>query len=254
MTPATVPTVAPYASIAPIYDRLVGDNGLEPIWSAFRESCRRYRIGFASAADIGCGTGRFLARLAARCGPDLPLFGVDRSAAMLAIARRRLCRTAVVLCKQEISSLILPLKVELITINFNTLNYLRDAKQLQSVLRTLTLNLTRAGYLIFDMFVPGASVPPLQQLIRLPGVWGAWNIVPLRGGTGATVRMHTCLRRIGGEWTCAREVHRQRWWPLAALEQWLRVAGLRVLGVRPVIDDRRPGPGDRWIQIVARRC
>jgi hypothetical protein len=161
----------------------------------------------------------------------------------------------VTLLNQDVSELDLPQPVELITMNFNTINYLVEVKRVQSALKQLSINLTYSGHLIFDNHFPGGELlPSLRQVIRLPGVRGEWDIMPLPSRRGATVRMHTCLRGADRGWTCACEVHHQRWWSLSALERWLGAAGCRVIGVNSLLDERRVGSSGRWIQIVARRC
>jgi SAM-dependent methyltransferase len=256
---AGAPLVAPYDVLAPVYDQLIGDSGFPQIWAAFGHTCRRHRLTFASAADLGCGTGRFLARLAVECAPS-PLFGIDRSAAMLALARRRLRGIGVALLQQDLVRLALPRPVDLITMNFNTINYLVDFDQVVRAARNIIHNLTFYGHLIFDTFLTASEfltsseLPPLRQIIRLPNVRGDWNIAPLSDQRGATVRMHTCLRRGREGWACTREIHRQRWWPLDKVKGALAAAGFRVLGVYAICAPRPAEPGDRWVQIVAKRC
>ena len=79
-------TVPPYSSFAEVYDFLIGNTALPLIRHAFRQSARRFALDFRNLADVGCGTGAFLSAFA--CGP-IELIGVDRSAAVLNIARRR---------------------------------------------------------------------------------------------------------------------------------------------------------------------
>jgi predicted TPR repeat methyltransferase len=56
--------VAPYAGLASRYDIALGRDRLRLIAAELRQLIERYRIGFRSAADIGCGTGLFAAHLA----------------------------------------------------------------------------------------------------------------------------------------------------------------------------------------------
>ena len=252
--PESVRTVAPYASIARVYDQLIGDAGLEPIWNGFRHSCRRYGIRFGSVADIGCGTGRFLERLS-RSGTRL--WGVDRSPAMLAVARRRLAGRSVTLLRQDMTRLALPEPVDLLTANFNVVNYLQDLPQFRQLVDRLYKSTTFQGCIIFDMFIKiswTAEMPAVRQLIGLPGVRAIWDVRPLMTGEGAMVSMHTCFERPGGSWNCATERHAQRWWPCDAIESMLVATGFHVLGVHRLGDHRPAGSADRWVQIVARRC
>jgi SAM-dependent methyltransferase len=250
---ALAPQVEPYASIAPVYDHLIGDAGLEPIWLGFLRSCRHYDIRFASAADVGCGTGRFLQRLAAVGQSRWRLYGVDRSGPMLAIAQRRLADTTVRLLRQGMSQLALPERVDLVTANFAVLNYQRELIALRVTLEKFNDCLTLNGYLVFDVLLSGAGVlPELRQFIRLPGIEAQWDILPSAGERGAMVRMETCFDH-GDQWTCAREVHVQRWWSLTALKSVLPATGFLLLGLHRLGDHGPAARGDRWVQVVARR-
>ena len=79
-------TVAPYATFAPLYDALLGDAMFRLVRRNFEWLVRRYGIRFHSAADVACGTGTF-ARYLRQWG--VPVFGIDRSASMLRMARLR---------------------------------------------------------------------------------------------------------------------------------------------------------------------
>jgi SAM-dependent methyltransferase len=253
MSRAAPAPVAPYASLAPVYDRLVGDARFELIWEAFRRSCRRHRIGFRSLADIGCGTGRFLHRLSR--DPALRLCGVDRSAAMLRVARRRLAGRGVRLLRQDMTRLALPEPADLLTANFCTLNYLTEPAALAAALRALADNSYCNGYLIFDIILGGTTgrtPAAVRQLIEAPALHAVWDIRPAPRFEGTVVSTFTCLHGTRGRY-CAREVHLQRWWPAATLLPALARAGFRVLGLHRLVDHAPPGPGDRWVQVVARR-
>ena len=57
---------APYSAFADVYDFLIGDLAFPALQRAFRDSVRRFGLEFRTLADVGCGTGRFLAELC-RC-------------------------------------------------------------------------------------------------------------------------------------------------------------------------------------------
>ncbi|MFZ0242261.1 MAG: class I SAM-dependent methyltransferase [Desulfobacterales bacterium] len=74
----------PYRRIAAFYDILLEPilGGLRRVGAGLTPPLKNKRV-----LDIGCGTGSFLARCA-RCGAAT--FGIDRSAAMLAKARKKI--------------------------------------------------------------------------------------------------------------------------------------------------------------------
>ena len=159
--------VAPdYALLAPIYDRLVGHAMLPAIREGFERCVQSHGIGFRSAADVGCGTGAFLAYLLRY---RVPLYGVDRSPAMLRFAAARLRGRGVRLLRQDIRRLALPRPVDLITCTGDTLNYLADPGDFARALGRLARNLNRGGHLIADLLT---GIPPAgTRAQRLAPSW-----------------------------------------------------------------------------------
>jgi len=184
------------------------------------------------------------------------LYGVDRSAAMLAVASRQLAGASVVLLQQDMTHLALPRPVRLLTCNFNTINYLQEVEFLQAAFENFARSLLARGYLIFDVMIRthhGPAMPPLRQLIDLPRVRARWDSRALAGRKGAIVQMHTCVQAPGGRWACAQEQHVQCWWPWSVIERLLTSVGFRLLGQHRLIDHRPARSSDQWIQVVAQR-
>ena len=61
-------TTSPYREFSRYYDRVIGNVVAPTIKRNIEQSRRRYSISFASAADIGCGTGQLLHYLSRHCG------------------------------------------------------------------------------------------------------------------------------------------------------------------------------------------
>ena len=126
--------VPPYSQLAAAYDRLVG-NALSPIVrQSFERALGDFGVTFRSAADIGCGTGAFLAYLLRY---QVPLWGVDISPAMLRIAARRLPSSRVRLLRQDIRRLALPRPVELHRVQRRHPELFADASGIDPNARTL---------------------------------------------------------------------------------------------------------------------
>jgi SAM-dependent methyltransferase len=115
----------------------------------FEHLVRHYGIRFRSATDIGCGTGLFACYLNRRWG--VPVFGVDRSPEMLAVARRNCPNMDVCFIQQDFRELCLPWPVELATANACTLNHLMCRGHLQRSFGAIYDNLVPGSYLIFDL-------------------------------------------------------------------------------------------------------
>jgi SAM-dependent methyltransferase len=241
-------SVAPYVSFAEIYDFLIGAPALPLLQEAFRRSVRRFHLDFHSLADVGCGTGGFLTTLACR---PVALFGVDRSAAMLAVARHHLASCAVTLLQQDIRRLSLPTRVDLITCNNQTINYLTVPRELVRAFSAIARNLRRGGAFLFDFFARATGMSRtkakrVRETIRLPDHDIRFEgVVDLSRGA-STVRICVANRREPRR--CGLEVHRQRWFKPATIEHCLYISGLRVVCMRPVY-----GSDHSWLHVVAKR-
>jgi SAM-dependent methyltransferase len=249
MTGETV--LPPYEGVAPFYDAILGREGFAAIWTAFRRARRRFHLRWdtAGAADLACGTGLFLEALARLTPERVPLYGVDRSPAMLGVAARRL--QGVRLIAADMVSVRLPQPVDMITCNFAALNYITRTSDLDRFASTLSKNLHCRGHAIFDMLSSDGSgfATPFCQSIERSNFRARWTISPRLDQNGSRTAMWNCSRR-NNQWQCWSETHSQRWWPVSDVIAALGRAGLRCLGVDPV---ELGGKGTRWMQVVARR-
>jgi SAM-dependent methyltransferase len=250
----TYVAAAPYTKSAPLYDKLVGDSGFSHLRRAFEQTCRRHDIGFSSLADLGCGTGRFLAYVNAT-RPEVRLVGIDLSPEMLKLARRRLGDRAS-LSLQDARNFELPSPVDVVTCRFNTLNCILRISDLTRAFSSCARNLSVRGHLIFDILTNAAFVALpriVRQRIRVGDVSATWRIVTRADGAGSVVHMRTCTGGTDGARECWREVHVQRWWPLSLVAELLARTGFDWLGAYRPYDSAPFTSTDRWVQIVARR-
>jgi SAM-dependent methyltransferase len=240
--------VEPYAALAPLYDRLVGDS-LHPLIIRSFERCRRQLgIDFDRAADVGCGTGVFLRHL---LRDGVPLVGVDRSRAMLRIAARTLPPGRVLLLEQDVRSLQLPAPVDLITCNGDTLNYLTTQRALAQALSACSENLTPGGHFVGDLLTgrPPGRVPQLDVTLR--GRASRWR-ASVNPQARLTVVDIDCEGQAGSKRRWSRERHVQKWHSLAELAAQLRHAGLRLRAWCRL--DAAPASASGWIQVVAHKA
>ena len=209
----------PYSRLAPEYDVAIGFRSFTGTRAAFERLIRRYDIRFASAADIGCGTGLFASYLNQCWG--VPVFAVDRSPDMLAVAARNCTGQTTCLLQQDIRCLRLPSPVDLITANFDTLNHILEAAGLKSTFRRIWENLNPGGHFIFDLITP--CQPHRRRRYLLAGGSGnghveqhiQWN--PWRGLLSISVVMSSPLCRGS-----TVEAHRERAYSPVDIGRWLR--------------------------------
>jgi SAM-dependent methyltransferase len=207
-----------------LYDLLLGRAFSARIRRRFELLVGRYQVRMDSVADIGCGTGLFVAYL---CETGRrTVYGVDRSPEMLSQAHvNNQCNCAHFLL-QDFRRLILPHAVDLITCFFDSLNYLITTSDFAITLRRIHKNLVRDGHLIFDVVTGSSST--------------AWADVEVERGHNGTVYRTTFWDHRGGIQTsritvslngCSfEEWHRQRWYSIDVVAKLLNLTGFLVLG------------------------
>lgn len=137
-----------YSVIAPLYDRINGDQ-YPPYASFLQEAFRRYaHIPVREVLDLGCGTGR-IAALLADAGYDL--VALDNSAEMLNIAREHNAGKNTLLLCQDMRSFELYGTVQAVYSSFDCLNYLRTTEDLRRVFSLVHLYLEPGGVFVFDV-------------------------------------------------------------------------------------------------------
>lgn len=247
---ARIEPVPPYSRLAAVYDRLVGDALGPAIRLSFERAIAEFDLTFRSAADIGCGTGAFLAHLLRY---RIPLWGVDASASMLRIAARRLPTERVSLLRQDMRRLALPQPVDLIACNGDTLNYLLTSRDLALALGRCGANLTPGGHLVADLLagIPDASTDRQTLAVRSQEAVSLWHarVDPAHRLT----RVDICEGRSDPNgWRWFQETHVQRWHSIASLRTALLEAGL---GLRALwrLDDGKGLSRGAWIKLLARK-
>ena len=244
----------PYTAFARIYDRWCAD--LDPVrWGRYNVALAR-RHGFAGGRvlDLGCGTGlstRPWARIAEA------VTGVDRSTAMLRLARPRRGRarnvrylradiTAPGLLRGETFGVVLA--------NFDVVNYQTRERSLLRLFRNARRLLTPAGCFLFDAVTEHAyrrllnGVPVFQ---RLPGgavlLEGRYRKRPGHWQGEITL----LLAGRDGHYRALVERHHQRYYSSARLRTLLRAAGFARCHLYGTLTFRPPGLRTERVTVVA---
>ncbi len=183
--------------------------------------------------DVACGAGEFAVAMARR---GLEVTGVDQSPEMLAMARRsaEASGVAVTFLEQDMRELRLPAPVDAATCLYDSLNYLIDEAELRKTLAAVGAALRPGGLFLFDM----------NTLRGLATRWGnrTWIIQDTDDAFEAdqsefdydrgvaTLRVNAFLHRQGDLYERVREVHRERGYPVPAIDAALASGGFEILG------------------------
>ncbi len=215
-------STAPYRpALAAIHDAGFSDEttaAAPPLLRLLRSrGVRRGRV-----VDLGCGPGHWLAALS-RAGYES--WGIDASAAMIRLARRRAPRAGLI--RADLSRAALP-RCAALTALGEPLNYLAGPPEVRRLLARARAALEPGGLFIFDVRLPNPRLPRVSTVARVEERWAVF--VEKRQNAGGTrlERRILSLTRKGRTWRPDEELHALRLYPMATLRSWLKIAGFRV--------------------------
>ena len=139
----------PYIRFAEIYDSVMRPVGYE-MWADYiEELCTMYGRSPRRVLDLACGTGNTSLPFARR---GYEVVGVDRSPAMLAVARAKAADEGlpVEFIQGDMRSFVLPKPVDLAVCLFDSINYLLDPRDLAAALQAVREAVVPDGLVIFD--------------------------------------------------------------------------------------------------------
>lgn len=242
-----------YGDLAGIYDELVGNTAFECWRDNLERLVNRNGIGFEVAADIACGTGLAALYLGERCSR---VYAVDISERMLAVARARSARGNISFIRQSFTELALPEPVDLLTCNFDSLNYLTDESALREALARFGRSVKPGGYALFDMNTAReleAGRSEAVMIHRLSAGVSIWESSWDPDERVNTLKMTNFLKREEGLYEMSEEVHRERAYDIGVIDDALAAAGFEHVerydarGLWKVSEDTRR------VQFLARR-
>jgi|TARA_Y100000310_G_scaffold208896_1_gene209494 ubiquinone/menaquinone biosynthesis C-methylase UbiE len=110
---------------------------------------RKFKFKPKSALDIACGTGNLIGELKKK---GLDSVGTDLSSDMIKVSKKTFSNVKFYI--QDMSKLKVNKKFDLILCPFDSLNYLKNIKQIQKTFRKVREHLTTEGIFIFDFNTP----------------------------------------------------------------------------------------------------
>ena len=244
--------VPPYGLLSATYDDVIGRDFFERVRRVFEHLIRRHRIGFSSAADLGCGTGLFARYLNSLW--RVPVFGVDVSPAMLRVAAHNCRDTNVILLRQDIRRLRLPQRVDLVTANFDTLNHLVNDGEVPLLFRCVQDCLRPGGHFIFDFITPCDPLGAATMIRHRPSHDGRRHVTQrIRWVPGRRMLFYEVLFRGSARPAPRLELHCERtYWP-RDVATWLIDAGLVLRDVLDAATLRKATACHRRIIVVAQK-
>ncbi len=223
----------PYAELAPHYDEMGKDPAIETFYEEWRRSLivamAELRVRPRVLVDLACGTGNTTVPWTR--GRGLRVVGVDRSEAMLRVARRK--SSAVRWYRQELAEMDVPERADVVTCHFDALNHVLREAELQRVFRNVARILREGGLFQFDLNTRHMFrwLRGRQKLFRVGRHWYmADNAFDPSTGV-ATFRQHWFVAR-GALYRRTEVTVRERAYDDRELRRMLRRAGLRLVRVR----------------------
>jgi len=241
----------PYSRLAATYDQTLGWASFVRTRRAFERLAQHYGMRFASAADLGCGTGLFACHLSRRWG--VPVFAVDRSPEMLRVARCNCADPRVCWLRQDLRCLQLPYPVDLATANFDTVNHLLTAPSLRAAFRRVYANLRPGGWFVFDFVTPRLPRDGLRAYFRRFRRLGLHLLRRIRWDPRTRVLSILIVRRAPAGCVPEMEVHRERAYTPRQVVRCLRAAGFLVRGLHDAWTLRSPQRCPERIIAVAQK-
>ncbi|UCD64773.1 MAG: class I SAM-dependent methyltransferase [Candidatus Zixiibacteriota bacterium] len=250
----------PYDRFADVYDRMGADEFSIKMTEYCLKIFRRFKIRPETGLDVCCGTGS-----AIKCFVEkgIAMSGLDGSASMLAVAARKLKGQRVTLYQRplprfrlyEFASARKTRRFDLVTCFFDSLNYLKNERELKTAFKSVYHHLNRAGWFIFDMNTPAAMKILWGGQIftkAADDLYTVWKNEYFPKTKSATCHA-TFFRKKGKLWERFDEVHVERAYDNRIIMKALRDSGFRIMGFYRCFSFEKPRRGTYRICGIGKR-
>lgn len=236
------------SSYAAAYDALYADKDYAGECALIQRIAEERLTGARSILDLGCGTGGHAVRLA---GLGYRVTGVDRSPAMIALARQKAV-PGTRFEEGEIGHLALGRRFDLVLMMFSVLGYQLTDGDVARALGAAHAHTRPGGLLLFDVWYGPAVLRqgPSSRCKEMPSPSGKL----IRHATGrlqtagniCTVDYRLERQSAGGETEVFEETHRMRYFFADELRDFVRQAGFTAFDLRRFPDHELPADQTCW--------
>lgn len=174
--------------------------------------------------DAGCGSGHSTA-VFAKSG--YAVVGMDRSPAMIRLAKRRVTQGTFMLGRSLMTSTKRPW--DAIVAIGEVVNYLPSSRALRNMIHRAFETLRPGGYLVFDVRMPPRPGSPQEWSNGRTGKdWAVLAASCVAPNRQRLTRVITTFRKVRGKWRRGTENHRQQLYHPNAIQRLLRANGFRI--------------------------
>lgn len=205
-----------YDKFSKYYDQVMGDRSAAANY--IRDLIELYHPRAKTLLEIACGSGGLLGRLS----EFYDVTGLDRSRAMLAVARERLPNLQ--LLRQDMTSFRIDRRFDAIVCAFDSINHLRRFSDWRKTFRCVAGHLNGGGVFVFDVNTSGK----LKRLAEGP----AWVkqfgldmvVIKVNGGRGDvfTWDVKIFAHRKRDDFKLIHETIEERTFPMQRISATLR--------------------------------
>lgn len=222
-----------YGQLAFVYDRLMDHIDFSAFVAFVLAAAQRFGWKGQHILDLACGTGNITLELLKK-GYDV--WGLDISEDMLAVADEKLFRCGFnprLIC-QDMRDLEVPGEFELITCAFDSLNYLVEEEDLNSVFGNVFKTLSSQGFFLFD----------LNSLYKFENILGEetytfvdddicyiWQNYYDSEEQIADIQLDIFVKKQGAEYIRFQEYHQERYFSIEMVKRLLKQNNLELLAV-----------------------
>jgi SAM-dependent methyltransferase len=236
-----------YEVFASFYDSFTAGHRNDEWTAMVLDAARAAGLRGDRLLDVGCGTGESFMAMLER---GFRVTACDVSPAMAAIAAAKAGERATV-SVHDMRELPRLGDFDLVWCLGDSLNYMRDAGELEAALCGMRRNLAPGGVLAFDVNTLATFRRVYSSILVVPGdhdviVLDGHGSAGLEPGGSATVWIDHLTADGGNGWRRARSVHHHRHHPAAEIERALAAAGLETVarwgsskqGLHDFVDER----------------